>query len=75
MEKEDLNFTIYCVGILSESLQMEERQVYHLLQKGGLIMGYIVGQQENPVFSQKLVLAYRGRISRPIHPSVGNETI
>lgn len=42
MKKENLNFTIYCIGIVSESLGLDEPEVYHLMQKGDIIMGYIV---------------------------------
>lgn len=42
MKKEDLNFTIYCVGIVAESLGRDARDVYRLMQKGNIIMGYIV---------------------------------
>lgn len=42
MKKEDLNFTIYCVGIMAESLGRDARDVYRLMQKGNIIMGYIV---------------------------------
>lgn len=42
MKKEDLNFTIYCVGIMAENLGMDARDVYHLMDKGDIIMGYIV---------------------------------
>lgn len=42
MNKEDLNFTIYCVGIVAESLGRDARDVFHLMQKGNIIMGYIV---------------------------------
>lgn len=42
MKKEDLKFTIYCVGIVAESLGLDARDVYHLMQKGNIIMGYIV---------------------------------
>lgn len=42
MKKEDLNFTIYCVGIVAESLGMDAREVYLLMKQGNLIMGYIV---------------------------------
>lgn len=42
MKRTDLNFTIYCVGIVAESLGMDARDVYRLMQKGDMIMGYIV---------------------------------
>lgn len=42
MKKDDLNFTIYCVGIVAESLGRDEREIYQLMQKGNIIMGYIV---------------------------------
>lgn len=42
MKKEDLDFTIYCVGIMAESLGRDARDVYRLMQKGNIIMGYIV---------------------------------
>lgn len=42
MKKEDLNFTIYCVGIVAESLGRAARDVYRLMQQGNIIMGYIV---------------------------------
>lgn len=42
MKRTDLNFTIYCVGIVAESLDMDSRDVYRLMQKGDMIMGYIV---------------------------------
>ncbi|MCQ2243069.1 MAG: DUF3791 domain-containing protein [Bacteroidaceae bacterium] len=42
MKNDDLNFTIYCVGIMAESLGCDARDVYRLMQKGDIIMGYIV---------------------------------
>ena len=33
MKKEDLNFTIYCVGIVAESLGRDARDVYRLMQQ------------------------------------------
>lgn len=42
MKKDDLNFTIYCVGIVAESLGRDERDVYRLMLEGNIIMGYIV---------------------------------
>lgn len=42
MKRTDLNFTIYCIGIVAESLGMDSRDVYRLMQKGDMIMGYIV---------------------------------
>jgi len=42
MKKEDLSFSVYCIGIMAESLKMDARTVYHLMQKGDIIMGYIV---------------------------------
>ena len=42
MTKEDLNFTIYCIGIVAESLGQDARDIYNLMQKGDIIMGYIV---------------------------------
>lgn len=42
MKKEELSFTIYCVGILAERLGITERNAYHLLQNCNMIDGYIV---------------------------------
>lgn len=42
MKIEDMNFTIYCVGIMAERLGLDARDVYRLMQKGDIIMGYIV---------------------------------
>lgn len=42
MKKEELNFTIYCVGIVAEGLGRDARDVYRLMQKGNIIMDYIV---------------------------------
>jgi len=42
MQKEDLNFTIYCIGIVSEALGCDARDIYKLMKKGDIIMGYIV---------------------------------
>ena len=42
MKKEDLNFTIYCIGIVAEALGRDARDVYALMKKGDMIMGYIV---------------------------------
>lgn len=42
MKKEELNFTIYCVGIVAESLGCDARDVYRLMRQGNIIMGYIV---------------------------------
>jgi len=42
MKKEELDFTIYCIGIIAESLGKDSREIYHLMQKGNIIMGYIV---------------------------------
>ncbi len=42
MGKEELEFTIYCVGVLSERLDITERNAYHLLCEGNMIDDYIV---------------------------------
>lgn len=42
MGKEELGFTIYCVGILAERLGITERKAFHLLQNGNMIDDYIV---------------------------------
>ncbi len=42
MGKEELGFTIYCVGVLAEKLGITEQNAYHLLCKGNVIDDYIV---------------------------------
>ncbi|MCQ2217392.1 MAG: DUF3791 domain-containing protein [Paludibacteraceae bacterium] len=42
MNKEEMNFTIYCVGIVAESLGRDDSEIYRIMQKAKLIMGYIV---------------------------------
>lgn len=42
MKKEELNFTIYCIGIVAESLKRDACEIYRLMTKGNIIMGYIV---------------------------------
>lgn len=42
MNKEEMNFTIYCVGIVAESLGRDDSEIYRIMQKANLIMGYIV---------------------------------
>ena len=42
MGKEELCFTIYCVGVLAEKLGITEQNAYHLLCKGNMIDDYIV---------------------------------
>lgn len=42
MKKENIDFTIYCIGIVAEALCCDARDVYRLMKKGNLIMGYIV---------------------------------
>ena len=42
MGREELGFTIYCIGILAERLGITEREAYHLLCKGDMVDDYIV---------------------------------
>ena len=42
MNDKTLKFTIFCIGGLAESLNMKAPEVYHRLQKSGIIDNYIV---------------------------------
>ncbi len=42
MKKKELYFTIYCIGIVAEELGRDARDIFRLMQKGGIIKGYIV---------------------------------
>lgn len=42
MTERELNFTIYCVGIMAERLGKTEREIYDLFSSVNLIDDYIV---------------------------------
>ncbi len=42
MNFEQLNFTVFCVGGISEALKMSAGKVYHLLRDSGILKEYIV---------------------------------
>lgn len=42
MEERELNFTLYCVGIVAERLGKTERDIYDWFRKVNLIDDYIV---------------------------------
>lgn len=42
MNFEQLNFTVFCVGGISEALKMSAGKVYHLLRDSGILREYIV---------------------------------
>lgn len=42
MDFETLNFTTFCVGNLSDALNMPAKQVYHLLRSSGILTDYII---------------------------------
>ena len=42
MNFEQLNFTIFCVGAISDALKMSAGKVYHLLRKSGILKEYII---------------------------------
>lgn len=42
MTERELNFTIYCVGVVAERLSKTEREVYEWFQRINLIDDYIV---------------------------------
>lgn len=42
MNVEQLNFTVFCVGSIADSLKMSSPEVYHLLRDSGILMDYIV---------------------------------
>ena len=42
MNSKSLYFTIFCIGIVAEHLNMKSRDVYHKLQSSGIISDYIV---------------------------------
>lgn len=42
MNSKSLYFTIFCIGIVAEHLNMNSRDVYHKLQSSGIISDYIV---------------------------------
>ncbi len=42
MTERELNFTIYCVGVVADRLSKTEREVYEWFQRINLIDDYIV---------------------------------
>lgn len=42
MDFKTLNFTIFCVGNVAAYLHKSAREVYHSMQRTGIIDGYIV---------------------------------
>lgn len=42
MNFDQLNFLTYCVGILSDALQMSADRVYSLLRSSGLLTDYLL---------------------------------
>ena len=42
MSDKSLHFAVFCIGIVAEYLGMNAKDVYHLMQKGDVIDGYIV---------------------------------
>ena len=42
MNFEQLNFTTFCVGNLSDALHMSAAQVYHLLRSSGILSDYLI---------------------------------
>ena len=42
MNFEQLNFTVFCVGGISEALKMSSGKFYHLLWDSGFVKEYIV---------------------------------
>lgn len=42
MNFEQLNFTVFCVGSISDTLQMSAGRVYHLLNDSGILKDYIL---------------------------------
>lgn len=42
MSSKALNFTIFCIGNVANYLGRDAREIYKLMQRGDIIMGYIV---------------------------------
>lgn len=42
MDKKTLEFVAYCIGKLSQVLQMSQREVYRRLKQSGILYDYIV---------------------------------
>lgn len=42
MNKNILDFTIFCVSNVADYLKMSARDVYHIMQKAGIISDYII---------------------------------
>lgn len=42
MDFKTLNFTVFCIGSLAEHLGTSGRDIYHRLQRAGIIDDYIV---------------------------------
>ena len=42
MNFEQLNFTVFCVGGISDALKMNARKVHQLLKTSGILNNYII---------------------------------
>lgn len=42
MNFDQLNFTVFCVGSISDALKMSAGKVYHLLRDSGILGEYIM---------------------------------
>lgn len=42
MDKNTLEFVTYCISKLSQKLKLTQNEVYDLLNKSGILYGYIV---------------------------------
>lgn len=42
MTYDQLDFSTFCIGLLSHRLQLNQRDVYDLLKKTGILEGYII---------------------------------
>lgn len=42
MNSQTLKFTIFCIHNVAEHLQMNAKDIYHAMQKAGIISNYIV---------------------------------
>ncbi len=42
MDKKTLEFVTYCIGKLSQTLNLSQQEIYRRLKESGILYGYIV---------------------------------
>lgn len=54
MNKDQLDFATYCIGLLAIYLHRSQKDIFNLLEKSGILMGYIVpGYEVLHTFSRR----------------------